>query len=91
MARPHSPAPFSLNFKIHISLMVDTVPSLGGFLLGMSQAWVRKQTSSQWEDAPCRSPHGDRVWIQQEDAACYLAVVSSTVVSGTSSLEPSLG
>ena len=43
------------------------------------------------EDAPCRSPHGDRVWIQQEDAACYLAVVSRAVVSGTSSLEPSLG
>ena len=26
MARPHSPAPFLANFKIHISLMVDTVP-----------------------------------------------------------------
>ena len=88
MARPHSPAPFLANFKIHISLMVDTVPgqhvlSLGGFLLGMSQAWVRKRISSQQEDAPCRSPRGDGVWIEQDDAACHLAVASSAVVSGT--------
>ena len=52
MARPHSPASFSVNFKIHISLMVDTVPGQGGFLLGMSQAWVRKQTSSQQRMPP---------------------------------------
>lgn len=52
--------------------------SLGGFLLGTSQAWVRKR-----EDTPCPSPHGDWVWIQQDHAAHHLAVESGAVVGGT--------
>ena len=68
---------------MHVSLLVDTVTSqpvlsLGGFLLGTSQAWVRKR-----EDTPCPSPHGDRVWIQRDHAAHRPAVESGAVVGGT--------